>query len=121
MATQTPLARANAAAGSKQELVAKVKTLATDAFWVNRTAEDKDKALAHLSNAKLLRLHAIFTEAAKRFGSRADVINAVAEAHGHGKDKDYKKSLERHPLPRLMDMLQSAERRNRRAAAAARA
>lgn len=115
MATQSPLAQVKALAGSKKDLVEKVRALATDKFWVDRTAGAN--ALNRLSNAKLIRLHTVLTEAGKRFGSRAEIIEAVAKAEGHGKDGDYKKSLEKHPLPRLLDQLQSAERRAKRAAA----
>lgn len=116
MATQSPLAQVKGLAGSKKDLVEKVLALATDKFWVNRTASDK--SIARLSNVKLVRLHTVLTEASKRFGSRAEIITALAQAEGHGKDGDYKKSLEKHPLPRLLDQLASAERRAKRAARA---
>jgi hypothetical protein len=113
MATQSPLAQVKALANSKKDLVEKVRALATDKLWLDRTAGPN--ALGRLSNSKLLRLHRVLTEAGKRFGSRAELIEAIAKAEGHGKDNDYKKSLEKHPLPRLLDHLQSAERRARRA------
>jgi|JI10StandDraft_1071094.scaffolds.fasta_scaffold1243555_2 hypothetical protein len=113
MATQSPLAQVKALAGSKKDLVEKVRALATDKLWVDRTSGAS--ALNRLSNSKLLRLHRVLTDAGKRFASRAEIIEAVAKAEGHAKDGDYKKSLEKHPLPRLLDQLQSAERRARRA------
>jgi len=113
MATQSPLAQVKALAGSKKDLVEKVRALATDKFWIDRTAGAN--ALNRLSNTKLLRLHAVLTAAGKRFASRDEIIEAIAKAEGHGRDGDYKKSLEKHPLPRLLDQLQSAERRARRA------
>lgn len=117
MSSNSPLSQVkSSSAGSKKELVSQVKALATEAFWVNRMASDA--SWDRLSNAKLLRLQRYLTDAKKRFGSRAELIEAVASAQGFGKDADYKKSLERHPLPRLMDALQSAERRAKRAAAA---
>lgn len=111
MSTQSPLAKAKSLAGSKKDLVEKVKSLATEAFWVDRT---NGRGLAGLSNAKLLRLQKVITDVSKRFASRAELIEAIAAAQGHGKDGDYKKSLEKHPLPRLFDALQSAERRNKK-------
>jgi hypothetical protein len=113
MATQSPLAQVKALAGSKKDLVEKVRALANDKLWIDRTSSAN--ALARLSNSKLLRLHRVFTDAAKRFATRAEIIDAIAKAEGHAKDGDYKKSLEKHPLPRLLDMLTSAERRVRRA------
>jgi hypothetical protein len=117
MASTTPLARATALAGSKRDLIEKVKSLATEKFWVSRLSGDK--AWNGLSNAKLLRLHTVLTEATKRFGSRVELIDSLATAEGHGRDGDYKKALEAWPLPRLMDALGAAERRVRRAAKAA--
>ena len=109
--SNAPIAKALTLAASKSELVEKVKALATDAFWINRfSAED---GWARLSNRQLVRLHTLFTDVSKRFASRAELIAAIATAEGHGKDNDYKTSLERHPLPRLWDQLNSAERRAR--------
>lgn len=109
MATLSPLAQANQLAGSKAQLIEKVKSLATESFWLDRTRGDD--SWARMSNRKLLRLHAVLSSASKRFASRAEIIEAIAAAEGHGKDGDYKKSLEKHPLPRLMDHLKSAEGR----------
>lgn len=115
MSSNAPIAKALALAGSKSELVEKVKALATASFWVDRFASED--GWARLSNRQLVRLHTLFTEVARRFGSRYEVIAAIAAAEGHGNDADYKTSLERHPLPRLWDQLKSAERRNRPARA----
>ena len=111
MSTHAPIAKALTLAGSKSELVAKVQALATDALWINRFATDD--GWARLSNRQLVRLHGLLTEVGARFASRAELIAAIATAEGHGKDGDYKTSLERHPLPRLWDQLKSAERRAR--------
>jgi hypothetical protein len=110
--SNAPITKALALAGSKSELVDKVKALATDALWINRFA-DKENGWARLSNRQLVRLHALLTEVGARFATRAELIAAIAAAEGHGKDADYKTSLERHPLPRLWDHLKSAERRAR--------
>ncbi|MDO9019558.1 MAG: hypothetical protein Q8S73_21225 [Deltaproteobacteria bacterium] len=126
--SNAPIAKALKLAGSKSELVSKVQALATDALWINRFA-DKDNGWARLSNRQLIRLHDLLTEVGQRFASRAELIAAIATSEGHGKDNDYKTSLERHPLPRLWDQLKSAERRarpkkaspSRKAGAAARA
>ncbi|MDB4930284.1 MAG: hypothetical protein JWM10_2768 [Myxococcaceae bacterium] len=112
MPTSTaPIAKALKLAASKTELVDKVKALATDALWVNRFATDD--GWNRLTNRQLVRLHTILTDVGARFASRAELIGAIATAEGHGKDNDYKVSLERHPLPRLWDQLKSAEHRNR--------
>jgi hypothetical protein len=112
MSTSTaPIAKALKLAASKSELVDKVKALATDALWINRFSTED--GWSRLTNRQLVRLHTILTDVGARFASRAELIGAIAAAEGHGKDNDYKVSLERHPLPRLWDQLQSAERRNR--------
>ena len=106
-----PIAHALKLAASKSELVEKVKALATDALWINRFS--REDGWARLSNRQLVRLHTLLTDVSKRFASRAELIAAIATSEGHGKDNDYKVSLERHPLPRLWDHLNSAERRAR--------
>lgn len=116
MPTTAPIAKALTLAGSKSELVDKVKALATDALWINRFSSED--GWARLSNRQLVRLHGLLTEVGARFASRAELIGAIATAEGHGKDADYKTSLERHPLPRLWDHLKAAERRARPAKAA---
>ena len=110
--SSAPIAKARSLAASKTELVDKVKALATEALWTDRFA-DKENGWARLSNRQLIRLHTILTDVSKRFATRAELIGAIATAEGHGKDADYKTSLERHPLPRLWDHLKAAERRAR--------
>lgn len=117
MATPNPLAKANQLAGSKAQLIETVKSLATESFWIDRTRNDD--AWKRMSNRKLLRLHGVLAAASKRFASRAEIIDAIAAAEGHAKDADYKKGLEKHPLPRLMDHLKSAEGRVAKATKAA--
>ncbi len=68
MATVNPLAQANQLAGSKAQLIEKVKSLATEAFWLDRTRGDD--AWKRMSNRKLVRLHTVLAAAAKRFASR---------------------------------------------------
>ena len=64
-----------------------------------------------MSNAKLLRLHGVLTDAQKRFGSRDKLISAIIELARRTKDKDYAKSLGEYPLPRLLDLHGSLEKR----------
>lgn len=108
----TPHARVKAGFGSKNELIEKIQGMA-EGLLVDRF--NKSKSWKGISNAKLLRLHAIVNEAKQRFGTREQLIDALAAAEGHGKDADYKKRFADWPLPRLLDALKSAERRNARA------
>jgi hypothetical protein len=100
--------------GTKQELVAKVQAVATGDLWIDRL--NGDKGLEHVSNAKLLRLHAVFTKAAARFSSRAQIIDAIVAAEGRAKDNDYKSHFAAWPVPRLMDRLGAVEKAQKSAA-----
>ena len=117
---KSPLATVKAKFGDKTKLVEAVKALATEELWVGRTNSDRggDRGLEHVSNAKLLRLHAIFTEVKEKFGSRAKLIDEVLAAENRSKDGDLKKRLERYPVPRLYDLYKSAKKRAAHAAAA---
>ncbi len=65
--------------GEKKSLVEALEKLTKDDLWVART--NKDKGLDHVSNAKLLRLHALFTTVKEKFGTRDGLITAILEAH----------------------------------------
>lgn len=98
---------------SKEELVKAVQKLATEDLWLDRTSGDK--GLGRVSNAKLLRLHAVLDDAKKRFGTRAKLIDAIRVLEKRSKDEGYKLRLSQLPLPRLIDQHDAAERRARRA------
>jgi hypothetical protein len=53
----------------------------------------------------------------KKYGSRSKLVDALGKAYGAVKDKDYLAKLEGMPLPKLLDLVTSAERRSKRAAA----
>jgi hypothetical protein len=94
--------------GTKQELIEKVKSVATGDLWIDRL--NKEKGLARVSNKKLLRLQAIFTKAKERFSSRAQIVDAIVAAEGRAKDNDYKKHFADWSVPRLMDRLSAVEK-----------
>jgi hypothetical protein len=110
--TQSPLQTLNKSWKNKSGLISEVKALATDDLWNGRRLND-DKGLDSVSNKKLLRLFEILTRVKKEFGSRAKLIDAIADAQGRGKDGDYKKGLERFSTPQLFDLLTSAKRRSK--------
>ena len=103
--------------GDKQKLVAAVEKFAEGDLWVART--NKDKGLAHVSNAKLLRLHRIFSEVKEKFGTRDKLIDAIAEAEKRQKDEGFKKRLSAYPVPRLLDLHRSATKRAKAASSEA--
>ena len=95
--------------GDKTKLVAAVEKFTTDELWVART--NKDKGLSHVSNAKLLRLHATFSAVKEKFGTRAKLIDAIMEVEKRAKDEGYKQRLTAFPVPRLWDLYTSAAKR----------
>jgi hypothetical protein len=123
MAKLSPLAIVKEKFGAKAQLVDAVRAFMTDDLWVKRTNEDRggERGLDRVSNAKLLRLHAIFTEVKDKFGTRGKLIDAILESEKRSKDPGYKKRLEAYPVPRLYDLYKSSAKRARAAAAAAKA
>ena len=113
MARKSPLAIVKEKFGDKDKLVEAVKVFMTDDLWVKRTAEDrgKDSGIEYVSKAKLLKPHATFTAVKEKFGTRAKLIDAIAEIEKRTKDEGFKKRLSAFPVPRLFDMYQSAQKR----------
>ncbi|MBK9258634.1 MAG: hypothetical protein IPM54_02235 [Polyangiaceae bacterium] len=118
MARKAPLAIVKERFGDKAKLVEAVKTFVGEDLWLGRASSDRggNKGLEHVSNAKLLRLHATFSEVKEKFGSRDKLIDAILKAENRTKDPGYKKRLEAHPVPRLYDHYKSANKRAKAAA-----
>ena len=114
---KSPLALVKEEFGDKEKLVAAVRKLAEQDLWVAR--ENSEKGLAHVSNAKLLRLFRIFTEVKEKFGTRAKLIDAILDVEKRTKDAGYKTRLEKFPVPRLYDMYKTALKRSEGATAEA--
>ncbi len=107
---KSPLATLKDKFGDKAKLVSELEKFTKDEdLWVSRT--NQDKGLAHVSNAKLLRLHRTFTAVKEKFGSRAKLIDAIAEIEKRTKDEGFKKRLGAYPVPRLWDRYHSAAKR----------
>jgi hypothetical protein len=106
---KSPLAIVKEKFQDKKSLVKELEKFTGDDLWVSR--ENKDKGLAHVSNAKLLRLHGIFSEVKDKFGSRAKLIDAIVELLKRGKDEGFKARLGKFPVPRLYDMYKSTQKR----------
>jgi hypothetical protein len=113
----SPLAIVKEKFGDKEKLVAALEKLTGDDLWVSRT--NKDKGLAHVSNAKLLRLHKTFTEVKEKFGTRDKLIDAILELEKRVKDAGYKTRISVYPVPRLWDMYKSLSKRAKGAPAPA--
>lgn len=112
---KSPIAAVKESFGDKAKLVAELENFAkSDELWVSRL--NAKKGLAHVSNAKLLRLHQTFTAVKEKFGTRAKLIDAIAEIEKRAKDEGYKARLGAYPVPRLWDMFKSASKRTAAAA-----
>ena len=109
----TPLAIVKDKFGSKADLIKAVEKLASSDLWLDRVSE---KGLSHVSNAKLLRLHAALEDAKKRFGTRDKLIKAIAELEKRSKDEGFAAGLAGYPLPRLIDLHDAAALRAQRPA-----
>jgi hypothetical protein len=68
--------------------------------------------LAHVSNAKLLRLHATFTVVKEKFGTREKLIDAILDLEKRSKDAGLRQRLSAWPVPRLFDTYKSAAKRH---------
>ena len=110
MAHKAPLAIVKEKFGDKAKLVAEVEKFTSSDLWVART--NKNKGLAHVSNAKLLRLHAIFTEVKAKFGTREKLIDAIVELEKRTKDAGFRQHMAAWPVPRLWDAYKSSAKRN---------
>lgn len=96
--------------GDKAKLVAELEKLTKDEdLWVSRL--NANKGLAHVSNAKLLKLQATFAAVKEKFGTRAKLIDAICEIEKRPKDEGYKARLGGYPVPRLWDMYKSVSKR----------
>ena len=110
MATKTPLSIVKEQFGEKSKLVEALEKLTGDDLWVART--NKDKGLAHVSNAKLLRLHATFTAVKEKFGTREKLIDAIVELEKRTKDPGFRQSMAAWPVPRLYDTYKATAKRS---------
>lgn len=109
---KSPLTQVKEQFGDKSKLVAAVEKFTSDELWVARI--NKAKGLAHVSNSKLLKLHATFSTVKERFGTRAKLIDAICELEKR-KDPGYRTRLEAHPVPRLWDHYRTLEKRTKKA------
>lgn len=110
---KSPLAAVKETFGEKAKLVLAIEKLTGDELWLGRTS--KGKGLGHVSNSKLLKLHATFTAVKEKFGTRAKLIDAIAGLEKRTKDEGYKARIGAYPVPRLWDLFQSIEKRAERA------
>ncbi len=105
--TKPPVSIVKDKFGDKAKLVAALEPFTKDeGLWVGRL-NDK-KGLARVSNAKLIRLHRIFSDVKTKFGTRAKLIDAICAASKREKDAGFRKRLEAYPVPRLYDLYRAS-------------
>jgi len=112
MPTKSPLALVKERFTNKEGLVAAVKALATDELWNGRRLNE-GKGLDHVSNKKLLHLHEVLSAVKNDFGSRAKLIDAVAESGKRNKDEGYRARLDKRSTPELYSLLSASKKRNK--------
>ncbi len=117
---KSPLATVKDKFGDKAKLVEAVKAFTTDELWLGRTSADAGgtRGLEHVSNAKLLRLHAIFSEVKEKFGTRVKLIDAIVALSKREKDADFRKRFDGQPVPRLFDLYRTLSKAEKAAAKA---
>jgi hypothetical protein len=102
-----PHARVAKAHGNKADLA---KSLAPALVAGDEDAGALTERLSKASNTQLLRLQHVVETVKTKFGSREKLIEAIGNAQQKSKDKDYLAKLATLPLPRLLDLAQSATR-----------
>jgi len=105
-----PFQQVKTSFGEKSKLVSAVQALATESLWLDRV--NGDKGLAKISNAKLLKLHAALSRAKEQFGSRDKLVAAVLTLGKRSKDDGYKARLATYPVPRLLDLHDSLNKKS---------
>lgn len=107
---KSPLAMVKETFTDKAGLVKAVRDLAGGDMFIDRV--NASTGLDHVSNAKLLRLHATLTAVKKEHGSRTQLIDAILAAEKRTKDAGFRGRLERQSTPRLYDHFKAAKKRN---------
>jgi hypothetical protein len=115
MATKSPLARVKEEFGGKDKLVDKIVALLGSG---DEPKDDMRRRLLGAANSKLVRLHGVATQV-KDLGGHDKLADAAAQELGRSKDKDYVTKLATFSSGKLIDILQSARRRNKRKGAPA--
>jgi hypothetical protein len=102
----------------KESLVRAVRELTAGELWIDRL--NSNKGLEMVSNRKLLHLHDMLVQVKERFGSRKKLLDALLQQQNRSKDEGFRARLERYGTPRLWEMLQAGEKRQRKASAGSR-
>jgi hypothetical protein len=110
MSIKSPLARVKEEFGGKDKLVDKIVGLMGSG---DEPKDEMRRRLLGAANSKLIRLHGVATQV-KDLGGKDGLAGAAAQELGRAKDKDYVAKLGTFSSGKLVDILQSARRRNKR-------
>ena len=110
---KTPLAEIKERFGSKENLIKEVKALFDKGdMFLDRL--NVDKGLAHVANAKLIKLFDVAGEVKERFSSRAKLTDDLLKLLKREKDTGLKERFDKWGLPRLWDYYRSVAKRIKR-------
>lgn len=114
---KSPLQRVKEKFESKEKLVEALLGL-PESVLERTEGDDKDGYKARLlaaANTKLLKLHAVGTAVAQRFGNKDGLVDALLKLENKSKDQDFRRKLQQQSVGKLYDQHQAAERRAKRA------
>ena len=104
----SPHTRVSEGFKDKKSLIEAVQKLATKDLWIDRL--NADKGLERVSNAKLLRLHAVLSAVKSEHGSRSEMIGAILKLENRAKDEGYQSQLEGFATPALWGRFQAKKK-----------
>jgi hypothetical protein len=110
---KAPLAEIKARFESKEKLVKELKAL-FDKGELFTDRLNPDKGLAHVANAKLLKLYDTAMEVKERFGTRQKLIDDLLKITQRVKDEGIKARFDRWGLPRLWDEYKAAAKKEKK-------
>ena len=108
---ETPMQAVKRLYGSKDKLIDSLTKTLRDA---EEEAGEFKQRLLKISNAKLLRLAEVSKEMSDKYGGKDKLVAAVAAAYGKAKDSDFVAKLSSYSPARLLDMMSSVEKRQRK-------
>ncbi|APS00641.1 hypothetical protein [Pajaroellobacter abortibovis] len=108
---KSPLAQVKEKFGDKAGLIKALEPLTSHDLCVSRLHDAKE--LAHVSNAKLLKLYYTLSIVKERFGNRDKLIETILEMQKRVKDTGYRARLSTYPIPRLYDLFRSLLKREK--------
>ena len=114
---KSPLAQVKDSFGSKEKLVDALVSLPEGVLDRALDKAEWKQQLLTAANSKLLKLHNVGSEIAKRFGNKEKLVDALLKLQSRSKDQDFRTKLVSLPVGKLYDRFRSVERASKRAQA----